>query len=85
MLISVKKTLRDSLDGAVLLLAAIGINLLFFSTCIWLAETSECYFDFNSQRWIYWASNETTAYQSIASSFYWNILTISTVGYGDGK
>lgn len=82
MLNSVISTLVDSWDGGLLLICAICINLLFFSTCIWLAETSQCNFD-PVVGWVYTFNNQTTPYQSIAASFYWNIITITTVGYGD--
>eukprot|EP01126_Amoeba_proteus_P042218 TRINITY_DN4583_c0_g2_i2.p1 TRINITY_DN4583_c0_g2~~TRINITY_DN4583_c0_g2_i2.p1 ORF type:complete len:152 (-),score=37.05 TRINITY_DN4583_c0_g2_i2:386-841(-) len=61
----------------------IVLDLMFFSTALFYVEGSYCYFDANTTTWFYKDSGEPSPFQSITATFWWNIVTLSTVGYGD--
>lgn len=77
------KAIAESKEGFILLCMVILVNLVFFSTTMYFVEGSYCWFDEGSQSWLYLANNSTSPFQSITSTFWWNIVSISTVGYGD--
>jgi voltage-gated potassium channel Kch len=77
------KSVKASYDGALLLIMIILLNLVFFSTTMYFVESSYCYFDPTTQSWLYTDTHNPSPFQSISSTFWWNIVTITTVGYGD--
>lgn len=79
----VLKSIRQSTEGFALLLMIIVLNLVFFSTTMFFVEGSYCWFDKSTEEWRYIGTNETAAFQSISGTFWWNIVSITTVGYGD--
>jgi hypothetical protein len=79
----VLKSIRQSTEGFILLILVIVLDLVFFSTTMYFVEGSYCWFDYSDHKWKYIANNQTTFFQSISATFWWNIVTITTVGYGD--
>lgn len=79
----VLKSIRQSTEGFVLLVMVIILNLVFFSTTMYFVEGSYCWFDKENEVWLYVGTNETSSFQSISGTFWWNIVSITTVGYGD--
>ena len=61
------KTIQTSLQELMLLLVCVGISLVLFSSVIYYCESSEDSTDFNS----------------IPATFWFIIVTMTTVGYGD--
>ena len=61
------KTIQTSLQELMLLLVCVGISLVLFSSVIYYFESSEDSTDFNS----------------IPATFWFTIVTMTTVGYGD--
>ena len=61
------KTIQTSLQELMLLLVCVGISLVLFSSVIYYCESAEDSTDFNS----------------IPATFWFTIVTMTTVGYGD--
>ena len=61
------KTIQTSLQELILLLVCVGISLVLFSSVIYYFESAEDATDFNS----------------IPATFWFTIVTMTTVGYGD--
>lgn len=77
------KSLKTSTEGFMLLVQIILVNLVFFSTTMYFVEGAECFFDYNEKLWKYTFDNSTSQFQSIVGTFWWNIVSVTTVGYGD--
>eukprot|EP01126_Amoeba_proteus_P052645 TRINITY_DN6377_c0_g2_i1.p1 TRINITY_DN6377_c0_g2~~TRINITY_DN6377_c0_g2_i1.p1 ORF type:complete len:381 (-),score=56.83 TRINITY_DN6377_c0_g2_i1:662-1804(-) len=77
------QALRDSAEGFVLLLLVLTVNIIFFSTVMYFVEGHFCYWDDQAKLWLYVEGNQTSQFQSITETFWWNIVTLTTVGYGD--
>eukprot|EP01126_Amoeba_proteus_P042222 TRINITY_DN4583_c0_g3_i1.p1 TRINITY_DN4583_c0_g3~~TRINITY_DN4583_c0_g3_i1.p1 ORF type:complete len:152 (-),score=41.46 TRINITY_DN4583_c0_g3_i1:212-667(-) len=60
----------------------IVLDLMFFSTALFYVEGAYCHFDRNTTTWLY-KNGEASPFQSITSTFWWNIVTLTTLGYGD--
>ena len=70
-----------SIDALSLLLFLIIICLVLFSSAIFIAEQTEMNFDNKTRIWYH--NGNQAPLQSIPHSFWWCIVTITTVGYGD--
>eukprot|EP01060_Flectonema_neradi_P006343 TRINITY_DN1426_c0_g3_i1.p1 TRINITY_DN1426_c0_g3~~TRINITY_DN1426_c0_g3_i1.p1 ORF type:complete len:678 (+),score=72.02 TRINITY_DN1426_c0_g3_i1:123-2156(+) len=70
-----------SIDALSLLLFLIVICLVLFSSAIFIAEQTEM--SFNSTDKVWYHNGKPAPLQSIPHSFWWCIVTITTVGYGD--
>eukprot|EP01126_Amoeba_proteus_P057767 TRINITY_DN7381_c0_g1_i2.p1 TRINITY_DN7381_c0_g1~~TRINITY_DN7381_c0_g1_i2.p1 ORF type:complete len:374 (+),score=62.74 TRINITY_DN7381_c0_g1_i2:106-1227(+) len=77
------QALRNSGEGFMLLWLLLLVNLTFFSSLVYFVEEHYCYWNKETQRWTYVQTNQTSQFQSITETFWWNIVTLTTVGYGD--
>ncbi|KAJ9466965.1 Potassium voltage-gated channel protein Shaker [Diplonema papillatum] len=81
--------MRQSSEALSLLGFLLGIALVLFASLIFIAEQSEASFNAVDQRWEYnWNDTLTgkpvpSDFQSIPDSFWWALVTLATVGYGD--
>ena len=74
-----------SFDALGLLLFLIVICLLLFSSGVFLADQTVMSFDSDSEQWVHVEDGveERAPFQSIPHTFWWCIVTLTTVGYGD--
>lgn len=77
------KAVRLSYEGFVLMLGGLALNLVFFSTVMYFVEGSYCYYDNTTRVWRYLKDESESQFQSIIQTFWWNIVSVTTTGYGD--
>jgi len=82
LLLVVGETLKRSLPGLGLLLFSCVICMVLFGSLIFYAEQTISTFDYDQRVWMYDNGN-VSFFQSIPQAFWWVIVTITTVGYGD--
>ena len=79
--------LRRSSDALSLLLFLTTITVVIFGSAVFFAEQSAATFDPINQTWVrdsqYGGANRQHDFKSIPHSFWWCLVTITTVGYGD--
>eukprot|EP00002_Diphylleia_rotans_P000193 TRINITY_DN10099_c0_g3_i19.p1 TRINITY_DN10099_c0_g3~~TRINITY_DN10099_c0_g3_i19.p1 ORF type:complete len:992 (+),score=110.20 TRINITY_DN10099_c0_g3_i19:188-3163(+) len=71
-------TLLKSFDALLLLVLVISLEVVIFSSAIFYAERGVYE---EGKGWF--IDGERSQYQSVPESFWWAIVTVSTVGYGD--
>ncbi|GIL64707.1 hypothetical protein Vafri_18594 [Volvox africanus] len=76
-------SLRKSMDMLGLMVFFVSLCIVFFATLMYYAERG----DYNSELGYYLRPNESqpkpSPFESIVSGFWWAIVTLMTVGYGD--
>eukprot|EP01062_Namystynia_karyoxenos_P006953 TRINITY_DN12432_c0_g1_i1.p1 TRINITY_DN12432_c0_g1~~TRINITY_DN12432_c0_g1_i1.p1 ORF type:complete len:873 (+),score=198.86 TRINITY_DN12432_c0_g1_i1:143-2761(+) len=82
--------MHRSTEGLYLLLFLILLSTMVFSSAMYFAERESSHYDPDTERWyIEWNSTYGAAgsvkspYQSIVHTFWWCLVTLTTVGYGD--
>ncbi|KXS12289.1 voltage-gated potassium channel [Gonapodya prolifera JEL478] len=73
--------LWESREGILALLYVIPLTVIFFATIVYYAEQTGEYY--NDGVWYYVADNQISAFQSIPGTFWFILVTLTTVGYGD--
>eukprot|EP01012_Entosiphon_sulcatum_P055818 TRINITY_DN7838_c0_g1_i2.p1 TRINITY_DN7838_c0_g1~~TRINITY_DN7838_c0_g1_i2.p1 ORF type:complete len:973 (+),score=146.67 TRINITY_DN7838_c0_g1_i2:89-3007(+) len=76
-------TVSRSKDALLLLLLLLGISLCLFGSAIYLAEQSQSEFDSSVKKWRYNNNKEISPFQSVFHSFWFTIIAMTTLGYGD--
>eukprot|EP01060_Flectonema_neradi_P029133 TRINITY_DN3958_c0_g2_i1.p1 TRINITY_DN3958_c0_g2~~TRINITY_DN3958_c0_g2_i1.p1 ORF type:complete len:545 (+),score=66.67 TRINITY_DN3958_c0_g2_i1:72-1706(+) len=80
--------MRQSSEALSLLGFLLGIALVLFASLVFIAEQSEAEFNSIDGTWYYnWNGTDglpvRSHFQSIPDSFWWALVTLATVGYGD--
>eukprot|EP01116_Phalansterium_solitarium_P009869 TRINITY_DN24208_c0_g1_i1.p1 TRINITY_DN24208_c0_g1~~TRINITY_DN24208_c0_g1_i1.p1 ORF type:complete len:314 (-),score=45.62 TRINITY_DN24208_c0_g1_i1:34-975(-) len=78
-------TVKRSRDGFVLLVMVVALLLVAFSSLMFYAEQVGRYgqtFDHDTKLWVRY-DGSPSPFQSVPDVFWWAIVTITTVGYGD--
>ena len=73
-------TFTKSRDALILLLVIASIAVVVFSSFIYVTERGT--WNEDDRLW-YRVNGEVSPYQSVPMSFYWCVVTLTTVGYGD--
>eukprot|EP00003_Mantamonas_plastica_P013925 TRINITY_DN2418_c0_g1_i4.p1 TRINITY_DN2418_c0_g1~~TRINITY_DN2418_c0_g1_i4.p1 ORF type:complete len:433 (-),score=112.84 TRINITY_DN2418_c0_g1_i4:150-1448(-) len=80
--ILVGKAMARSTDALKLLVFLLGIAMVVFASAMFYAESSGTVEDLSTHLFIY-ADGSQSPYQSIPDGFWWALVTMTTVGYGD--
>ena len=80
--------MRQSSEALSLLGFLLGIALVLFASLVFIAEQSDSKFNYGDGTWYYnWNGSDglpvRSHFQSIPDSFWWALVTLATVGYGD--
>ena len=73
---------QRSRGGFSMLVFYVAVGLALFGTLVWLAEQTGEFYSESDKQW-YYESHESSPFQSIPHSFWWAVVTFTTVGYGD--
>eukprot|EP00002_Diphylleia_rotans_P013919 TRINITY_DN2710_c0_g1_i9.p1 TRINITY_DN2710_c0_g1~~TRINITY_DN2710_c0_g1_i9.p1 ORF type:complete len:701 (-),score=107.40 TRINITY_DN2710_c0_g1_i9:348-2450(-) len=74
----IAETLWSAVDAIILLFTLLGINIVFLSAIIWYLERGS----WEDGAWRR-DDGSQSPFQTIPDTFWWAIVTMSTVGYGD--
>eukprot|EP01129_Flabellula_baltica_P006054 TRINITY_DN2234_c0_g1_i1.p1 TRINITY_DN2234_c0_g1~~TRINITY_DN2234_c0_g1_i1.p1 ORF type:complete len:233 (+),score=40.31 TRINITY_DN2234_c0_g1_i1:531-1229(+) len=78
----VMKAVKKSAGAFLLLVFSITVTVTLFGTIMFYAEQTRSVFNETEKVW-YYDDGEVSPFQNIPSGFWWAIVTITTVGYGD--
>eukprot|EP01129_Flabellula_baltica_P010028 TRINITY_DN4191_c0_g1_i1.p1 TRINITY_DN4191_c0_g1~~TRINITY_DN4191_c0_g1_i1.p1 ORF type:complete len:383 (-),score=64.83 TRINITY_DN4191_c0_g1_i1:103-1251(-) len=73
---------KKSGPAFLLLISSLSITTTFYGSLLFYAEQSRSYFNSTELLW-YYDNGELSPYQNVVVSFWWALVTITTVGYGD--
>ncbi|KAI9016173.1 hypothetical protein DFJ74DRAFT_679682 [Hyaloraphidium curvatum] len=76
--------MKESLDGIAAFCMIFFLALLFTSTLVYYAETSQA--EYSGGQWIYtsgYAPGAVSQFSSIPGSFWFGVVSLTTTGYGD--
>jgi len=80
-------TFRGSLTTLALGICFLTLGMVIFSSFMFYAEQTYAHFDDDEEQWTYnddtILGGEKSFFQSIPHTFWWCIVTMTTVGYGD--
>eukprot|EP00659_Diplonema_papillatum_P010736 gene10736-16532_t len=83
-------SLRKSTEGLYLMLFLVMISTIMFSSALYFVEREYSYYDKRTKRWYVsrpdWENGvypEESPFQSVAHTFWWALVTLTTVGYGN--
>jgi hypothetical protein len=79
------RTMANSMDALVMLMFFIMLAMVLLGSAMFFCEMGE--FDAATQTWVrpnlLGTGTEMSPFQSIPHSFWWTVVTMTTVGYGD--
>lgn len=70
-------------DAIILLVFFFLISLVFSSTLVFFSEQTISSFNTTTNIWYYNRDGSVTPFQSIYDSFWWSLITMTFIGYGD--
>ncbi|KAJ3434834.1 voltage-gated potassium channel [Anaeramoeba flamelloides] len=76
-------TMKKSKQGFNLLIFLSSLSIIVFSSVIYFCELSGQTLDKERNVWVRDIDGSDSPFQSIPHSFWWSVVTLSTVGYGD--
>ena len=84
------KAISKSAEGLKMLVVLVSVAVLIFSALLWYAErgvlVEEHVWDEKEERWngaFVRSDGSVSPFPSIPSTFWWAVVTMTTVGYGD--
>eukprot|EP01063_Lacrimia_lanifica_P007655 TRINITY_DN14928_c0_g1_i1.p1 TRINITY_DN14928_c0_g1~~TRINITY_DN14928_c0_g1_i1.p1 ORF type:complete len:601 (+),score=192.92 TRINITY_DN14928_c0_g1_i1:124-1926(+) len=80
-------SLRESTDAISLLMFLLVLTVVLFGSGVYFAEQGAATWDADNREWIrneeYGGPNVTHHFESLPQGFWWCLVTVTTVGYGD--